>query len=111
MQKAHTYSPHTVATAKILGLEIAKARRARRWSQQELAQRAGISPLTLGSIERGTLTVAIGSGFEVAHLVGLNLLGTDRNDLTDLVSRSQDRLALLPVRIRNRASDDIDDNF
>jgi transcriptional regulator with XRE-family HTH domain len=111
MRKAHSYSSQTTTTVRVLGLEIAQARRARRWSQEELAQRAGVSPLTLGSIERGVPTVTIGIVFEVASLVGLDLLGAGPGDLPSLVSRSQDRLALLPARIRNRHSDDVDDDF
>ncbi len=111
MRKAHSYTPQTTALTSVLGLEIARARRSRRWNQKELAQRAGISALTLSSIERGSTTVAIGTVFEIAHLVGLDLLGAKADDLPDLLSRSQDRLALLPVRVRNRSSDEIDDNF
>lgn len=111
MRKAHSYTPQTTALTKVLGLEIARARRSRRWSQEELAQRAGISALTLSSIERGATTVAVGTVFEVAHLVGLDLLGARPDEVSDLVSRSQDRLALLPARVRNREEDGIDDNF
>ncbi len=111
MRKAHSYTPQTTTTTSILGLEIARARRARRWNQKELAQRAGVSALTLSSIERGVPTVAIGTVFEVAYLVGLNLLGAGPDDLPDLVSRSQDRLALFPARVRSRLSDDVDDDF
>ncbi len=111
MRKAHSYSPHTITLTSVLGLEIARARRSRRWSQAELAQRAGISPLTLSGIERGATTAAIGTVLEVAFLVGLDLLGTRPDDLPNLLSRSQERLALLPERVRSRSSDDIDDNF
>jgi len=111
MRKAHSYTPQTTALVKVLGLEIARARRLRRWSQEELAQRAGISALTLSSIERGATTVAVGTVFEVAHLVGLDLLGARPDEVPDLVSRSQDRLALLPTRVRSREDDGIDDNF
>jgi transcriptional regulator with XRE-family HTH domain len=111
MRKAHSYTPQTTALVKVLGLEIARARRLRRWSQEELAQRAGISALTLSSIERGATTVAVGTVFEVAHLVGLDLLGARPDEVPDLVSRSQDRLALLPARVRSREDDGIDDNF
>jgi hypothetical protein len=44
--------------------------------------------------------VAIGIVFEVATLLGIQLFGADRNELAALVGRGQERLALLPARIR-----------
>lgn len=38
---------------KEFGRAIRRARGARQWSQRELAARAGISPTTLGDLERG----------------------------------------------------------
>ena len=71
MRTTHTYSAQTLSAAKVLGLEVARARRAQRWKVSELAERAGISVITLRSIERGVPTVALGRVFEVATLVGL----------------------------------------
>lgn len=111
MRRAHSYSPWAVETMQVLGLEIARARRAQRMSQAELAERAGISENTLRSVERGALTVGAGIVFELAGLVGLDLLGARTSDLPELVARSRDRLALLPARVRSRASEEIDDDF
>lgn len=111
MRRTHSFSPWAVETMRVLGLEIARARRAQRMSQTELAERAGISENTLRSVERGSPTVAVGIVFEVAGIVGLDLLGTTPNDLPDLVARSRDRLALLPSRVRRRPSEEVDDDF
>lgn len=100
MPTTHTFSRQTTDAATILGLEIARARRARRWTADELAQRAGITRVTLHRVERGAPTVAVGIYFELAALVGIDLFGKDRRGLQDLLSRSQDRLALLPERVR-----------
>ncbi|WP_162452112.1 helix-turn-helix transcriptional regulator [Phytoactinopolyspora mesophila] len=111
MRRAHSYSPSAVQTARVLGLEIARARRAQRMSQVELAERAGISENTLRSVERGAPTVAVGIVFEVARLVGLDLLGVQPSDLSDIEARSRERLALLPARVRPRPGEEIDDDF
>jgi transcriptional regulator with XRE-family HTH domain len=103
MRTTHTYSRQTLTASKVLGLEIARARRAQRWTVNELAERAGISVFTLRSIERGAPTVALGSVFEVATLLGLDLFGEDTEGLDRLAERSRERLELLPARIRDRA--------
>ena len=104
-RKAHAYSEQTLDTVRVLGLEIARARRARRWTAQELSVRAGISRSTLYAVERGAPTVAIGVVFEVAALLGINLLGASPRELPDLLERSRDRLALLPASVRTSAAD------
>ena len=77
-------------------------------TQPELAERAGISLGTLRSVERGSLTVAVGIVFELAHLVGVDLFG-DPAALPALRSQANGRLRLLPSRIRARGQ--VDDNF
>lgn len=103
MRTTHTYSNQTLSAAKVLGLEIARARRAQRWTVSELAERAGISVITLRNIERGAPTVALGSAFEVATLVGLDLFGEGSEGLDRLVERGQERLELLPARVRDKS--------
>ena len=111
MRRPHSFSTRTIEIVRLLGLEIARARRARRWSQEELAERAGISAGTLRSVERGSPSATIGIAFEVASLVGIDLLGASPDELPARVARSQDRLELLPSRVRARASDELDDDF
>lgn len=110
-RKAHAFSPQTLDTIGVLGLEIARARRARRWTAEELAARAGISRSTLHGVEHGAPTVAVGVVFEVAVLVGINLLGASQRELPDLLERSRDRLALLPASVRTSSADDAGDDF
>jgi transcriptional regulator with XRE-family HTH domain len=109
MRRIHPYSPQTIDAVRVLGLEIARARRARRWTEAGLAERAGISAVTLRNIERGAPTVGIGTVFEVATLLGIDLFGADREGLHAMVERGRDRLALLPSRVREPAGEVRDD--
>lgn len=94
----------------MLGMEIARSRRARRLTAQDLARRAGIARSTLHAIEHGSPGVAIGVVFEVAYLVGIDLFGTAPGDVPDLLERSRTRLALVPASARPlRRSEDEDD--
>jgi transcriptional regulator with XRE-family HTH domain len=108
MRKPHTFHPQTIAAAQLLGLEVARVRRERRWTANELAERAGISPVTLRKIERGEPTVELGSAFEVATLLGIVLFASDRKELSTLVEHARTRLALLPARVRESAGRDHD---
>ncbi|MEI8404550.1 MAG: helix-turn-helix transcriptional regulator [Actinomycetes bacterium] len=102
MRKPHTYHPQSRDAAKVLGNQIAAARRERRWTSANLAERAGISVVTLRKIERGDLSVAIGSVFEVATLLGVPLFTPDRRELGWALAQSEQRLALIPSRVRAR---------
>ena len=100
MKRTRTYSPYAVEAAQLLGARVSLARRQRRWSMQELADRAGITKFTLGKVERGDLTVGLGVAFEVAALVGVPLFHEDRSQLSADLDRARDRIALLPQRVR-----------
>jgi transcriptional regulator with XRE-family HTH domain len=69
-----------------------------------LAERAGISPVTLRKIERGDPTVELGSAFEVATLLGIALFAPDRRELSTMLEHARTRLALLPARVREPAA-------
>ncbi len=96
--------------ARVLGLQVAQARRERRWTAGGLAERANISPVTLRKVERGDPTVALGTALEVAALVGVQLFGADPSELGGIAARERDRLALLPERVRV-AQREPDDDF
>lgn len=110
MARTHTYSRQTTDAARVLGLEIARARRAGRWTINELAERAGVSRVTVRAVEAGTPTVAIGTVFELATILGIDLFGASPAELPELLARGRDRLALLPARVRRPATL-IDDDF
>jgi transcriptional regulator with XRE-family HTH domain len=108
MRRPHTFHPQTLDAAQLLGLEVAHVRRERRWTANDLAERAGISPVTLRKIERGDPTVELGSAFEVATLLGIVLFAPDRKELSTMVEHARTRLALLPARVRESAGKDHD---
>ncbi|HWE66946.1 MAG TPA: helix-turn-helix transcriptional regulator [Acidimicrobiales bacterium] len=99
MRRTYTYLPQTLDAARVLGLQIAAARRRRRMTLKDLAERARIDEKTLRKVEQGDPTVATGTMFEVAGLVGVSLFAPDPSDLPSIVRREEDRLALLPSRI------------
>ncbi|MEI7860962.1 MAG: helix-turn-helix transcriptional regulator [Acidimicrobiales bacterium] len=109
MKKTHSYHPQVYEAAKVLGLEVARARRERRRTAVDLAERAGISPVTLRKIERGDPSVAMGTVFEVASLLGIPLLSPDRTSLAQLADQTSARLTLLPARVRARRLEVHDD--
>jgi transcriptional regulator with XRE-family HTH domain len=100
MPRARPRTPYAIEAAQLLGAQIQVARRERRWSQKDLAGRAGITTPTLSKIEKGDLGVAIGSVFEVAALVGVPLFYEDPVRLALDRDRTAARSALLPQRVR-----------
>jgi transcriptional regulator with XRE-family HTH domain len=111
MPRVHKYAPMTLDAVRILGLEVARLRRQRRMTAAELAERVGVSHVTLRKIERGDPGVAIGTVFEAARLVGVPLFGADSSAWADMASRQADRLAVVPERVRRRRADEVDDDF
>jgi transcriptional regulator with XRE-family HTH domain len=103
MRKPHTYHPQSRDAARVLGAQIATARRERRWTAANLAERAGISVITLRKIEKGDPSVAIGSVFEVATLLGVPLFTPDRRELSAILDQADKQLALIPARVRARS--------
>lgn len=103
-------APATVDAARVLGQQIARARRARRWTMAELGERVGVSAPTIASVERGAPGVALGTVFEAATVLGVPLFGADAPELAVLARRGRDELALLPRRVRH-AEVQVDDDF
>src|ERR1700710_3034810 len=103
---AHPLSSHATAAGQLLGARIQLARRERRWTLQELADRAGVTAVTMRKVERGDPSVRLGVAFEAATLTGVALFdpGPSRRRLE--VERVDDRLAVLPRLVRRRQVDD-----
>ena len=111
MTAIRTYSKYAREALSLLGKQIRRGRKQRRWSEHELAERAGIARATLQKIEKGDPGCAIGLVFEVATLVGVTLFEPDLPGLTRQHERLDDKLALLPKAIRQTASVVVDDDF
>ena len=107
---ARTYSRYSRDAAELLGKQIRLGRKKRKLTAQDLADRAGISRGLLQRIEKGELKCEIGAFFEVATIVGVKLFNPDENSLTDLLERTDDKLALLPKYVRKRERE-VEDDF
>ena len=102
MKRTRVHLPQTLDAVRVLGLQVAAARRSRRMTARDLADRAHIDEKPLSKVEHGDPTVAIGIAFEVASLVGVSLFAPDPAELPAILHRQEDRLALLPARIVER---------
>ena len=109
MQRPRAHSGATVEAAALLGSRIRLARRERFWTLEQLADRVGVGVVTMRKVERGDLTVAIGTVFEAATIVGVTLFDDDLRLRRFEAGRIDDRLALLPKRIQ--LPKHIDDDF
>ncbi len=105
MQKSiiRTYSRHSRDAAALLGLLIREARNERKFTAQELADRAGISRGLLQRIEKGNLKCEIGAAFEVATIVGVKLFDADESTLSKYLHQTKEKLALLPKSVRKKS--------
>lgn len=103
-------SRQTRTALQVLAHQIAIARREAGRSTQEVAERAGITRKTLSRIEHADSGVAVGTVFEVATILGVALFTDDSRDLSEFSGRLEDRLALLPTRVRTSVRR-VDDDF
>jgi len=111
MSKERVYSRYTREAATLLSKQIRLGRKQRKWTEHELADRAGISRATLQKIEKGDPRVAIGLVFEAAVLVGVPLFDQEPGSLSAHIDRADDdKLALLPAAVRKRGTP-VDDEF
>jgi transcriptional regulator with XRE-family HTH domain len=104
-----TYTPITREAARLLGARIQLGRKERRWTLRQLAERVGVTEGTLRKIERGDLSVNLGSAFEAAALVGVPLFDEDPGRRELEAARLADRLAVLPKSVHPPRR--IDDDF
>ncbi len=109
-QATRTYSRITRHAAALLGKQIRIARKERKMTVQELADRAGISRGLLQRIEKGDLKCQIGAVFEVAALVGIKLFDADELSLATRIRQADDKIALLPKHI-HPGQKVVDDDF
>ena len=85
---------------KKVGKDIGDARKRRRITMQLMAERAGISRVTLGKIERGVPTVSMGAYSAVLFTLGMiGHLQNLADASTDIVGRELEE-ENLPKRVR-----------
>lgn len=104
------YSRYSREAVQLLGALIRAARKERRFTAQETAERAGISRGLLQRIEKGDMKCEIGSVFEVAAILGIKLFDADEPVLARELLHTQEKLALLPKSVR-RKTKTVDDDF
>lgn len=107
--RPHTLSPLTIEAMRLLGSRIQLARRERRWTLQDLADRVGVTAVTMRKIERGNPSVRLGAAFEAAALTGVPLFDESGSRRRLETSRIDDRLAVLPRYVRKPV--EVDDDF
>jgi transcriptional regulator with XRE-family HTH domain len=71
MKTAPAILPKNLKILNVLGEQIQLARLRRKFSAEQVAERAGISRKTVYNIEQGIPTVAIGSFLQVLFVLGL----------------------------------------
>jgi DNA-binding XRE family transcriptional regulator len=108
------YSTYTKDAAVLLGRYIQLGRKARKFTEKDLADRIGISRTTLQKIEKGDLRCELGIVLEAASLVGVKLFEVDPlrpgPSFSAHLQSVNDRLALLPKSVRQRHQE-VDDGF
>ena len=109
-KRRYAYSRTARRAAQLLGSQVKQARLERRWSVRELAERAGVSTNTLHKVEQGDPTVALGTAFDVASLLGVPLYYEDYRRLASEVERHRERAALLPQRV-HQPEGNLDNEF
>ena len=107
--RIRTYSRYSQDASALLGGLIREARKKRRFTAQEVADRAGISRGLLQRIEKGNLKCEVGAVFEVAAIVGVKLFDADQSTLTKHLRRTEEMLELLPKSVRNKTKEVRDD--
>jgi transcriptional regulator with XRE-family HTH domain len=107
---ARTYSRYSLEAISLLGNLIRAARKERKMTAQEVADRSGISRGLLRRIEKGDPKCELGATFEVATIVGVKLFDAEATTLTKHIRQTEDKLALLPKSVRKKVKV-ADDDF
>ena len=105
-----SYSKLTREALLLLAGQIQLARKRRRMTEQDLADRIGVARSTVQLIEKGAPSVGVGLMFEAAVLVGVDLFVPEARTLAPELERMQDKLALVPRSVRKSVRE-IDDDF
>ncbi len=103
-----TLSRPSADALAVLGQQLHEARADKGWSVIDTAGRLGVDPRTVRAIEQGLPTVSIGTVFNAAFLLGVNLFGLDSHELAEARRRGEATLALLPSRMRQAKRDRFD---
>jgi transcriptional regulator with XRE-family HTH domain len=103
-------SNRSLSAIELLGNLIRVARKERKITVQELADRAGISRGLVQRIEKGDPSCSISAAFEAAIIVGVPLFDLDSKQLSQKLNQTNEKLALLPKAI-HKSRQSVNDNF
>lgn len=109
--KKRSYSRYTKEAVILLGKYIQQARKARKFTEVDFAERVGISRTTLRKIEKGEPQCELGIALEAAAIAGVKLFDVDQdNAFHESIQIINDKIAFLPKRIRKQVRE-VDDAF
>jgi len=109
MKKSNILLPKAQKTTSILGDNIKLARLRRKYSMQQVAERANISRPTLVSIEKGNPNVSIGAYIKVLFVLGLekDILNIAKDD--ELGRKLQDAKLIIKERAPKIKTENLND--
>lgn len=90
----------TQSATKLLGQLIREQRLKKKMTTLDLSLRSGISRSLLQRIEHGDTNCSIGAFFEAATIVGVSLFDLDEKSISLAIHHQQEKLTLLPSKIR-----------
>ncbi len=96
------YSAYSRDAMHLFGSLIQAARKTQKMSEQELADRTGVSRGLIRRIEEGDMKCEVGAIFEAAHIVGIQLFDTGPSRLASQIRQVEDKLTLLPKAIHKK---------
>ncbi len=105
-----TYSAYSREAMHLFGSLIQAERKTQKMSEQELADRSGVSRGLIRRIEAGDMKCDVGAVFEVAHIVGISLFDTGPSRLASQIKQVESKLSLLPKAIHKKTKV-INDDF
>ncbi|MAU39993.1 MAG: transcriptional regulator [Kordiimonas sp.] len=103
-------SPYTKDAVKLLAATIRAERKKNKMTEAELADRIGVSRDFIYRMEKGDPTCAIGSVFEAAYILGIQLFDMGPSRLANELRQTEEKLTLLPKAIRKKTKV-INDDF
>ena len=100
--KTQAYSRYSADAVQLMSSLIKVARKERKLTVQDIADRAGISRGLVQRIEKGDMKCSIGAVFEVAAILNIKLFDSDKNSLSSHIRQNEEKLALMPKSIRKK---------
>ncbi|MBL4680603.1 MAG: helix-turn-helix transcriptional regulator [Pseudomonadales bacterium] len=96
------YSRYSADAVQLMSSLIKVARKERKLTTQDIADRAGISRGLVQRIEKGDMKCSIGAVFEVAAILNIKLFDADKRSLSTHIRQNEDKLSLMPKSIRKK---------